>query len=90
VFSRYGPSYLHPQDVDIALAVGGKDRCALSFDGVRFQGSAPPRSTIARYVRRSGGCKPFLTKLPPVPWFERGAVQFRLLRQFSAGCNKLH
>jgi hypothetical protein len=31
-----------PHEAAVALDIGGKDRGELSFDGVRFQGSAPP------------------------------------------------
>jgi hypothetical protein len=39
----------------VAFDIGGEDRSELSFDRVRFQGSAPPRSNIARLSARSEG-----------------------------------
>jgi hypothetical protein len=44
-----------PHKAAVAFDIGGEDRGKLSFDGVRFQGSAPPRSTIAQPGKRSEG-----------------------------------
>jgi hypothetical protein len=54
-----GADLILPHQAAVALDIGGEDRGELSFDGVRFQGSAPPGTSIARYVKRSEGCKPF-------------------------------
>jgi hypothetical protein len=43
----------------VAFDIGCEDRGGLPFDGVRFQDSAPPRSTITQPGKRSEGCKPF-------------------------------
>jgi hypothetical protein len=54
-----GADLIEPHETAVAFDIGCKDRRELSFDGVRFQGSAPPRSSIARPDARSERCKPF-------------------------------
>jgi hypothetical protein len=50
-----GADLIQPHQAAIALHIGGEDRGELSFDGVQFQGSAPPRTSIARPDARSEG-----------------------------------
>jgi hypothetical protein len=50
-----GANLIEPHQAAVALDIGGEDRGELPFDGVRFQGSAPPRSSIARPDERSEG-----------------------------------
>jgi hypothetical protein len=54
-----GADLILPHEATVAFDIGGEDRRELSFDGVRFQGSAPPRSSIARSGERSERCRPF-------------------------------
>jgi hypothetical protein len=54
-----GADLISPHETAVAFDIGGEDRGKLSFDGVRFQSSAPPRSTIAQPGKRSEGCYPF-------------------------------
>jgi len=50
-----GADLIESHQAAVALHIGGEDRGELSFDGVRFQRSAPPGTSIARYVERSEG-----------------------------------
>jgi hypothetical protein len=44
---------ISPHQSTIALDIRREDRGQLPFDGLRFQGSAPPRSSISRPDARS-------------------------------------
>jgi hypothetical protein len=50
-----GADLISPHETAVAFDIGCEDRGKLSFDGVRFQGSAPPRSSIARPAQISEG-----------------------------------
>ena len=50
-----GADLISPHQAAIAFDIGCEDRRELSFDGVRFQGSTPPGSSIARPDARSEG-----------------------------------
>jgi hypothetical protein len=46
---------IEPHQSAVAFDIGGKNCRELSFDGVRFQGSAPPQSSIDLPDARSEG-----------------------------------
>jgi len=53
--SAEGADLISPHQAAIAFDIRCEDRRELSFDPVGFQGSAPPRSSIARPDARSEG-----------------------------------
>jgi hypothetical protein len=48
-----GADLIDTHEAAVPFDIGCEDRGKLPFDGVRFQGSAPPRSTIAQPGKRS-------------------------------------
>jgi hypothetical protein len=54
-----GADLIEPHQSAVAFDIGCEDRGELPFDPRGFQGSSPPRSSIARPDARSAVCKPF-------------------------------
>jgi len=49
---HFADDFISPHQADVTLDIGGENRGELSFDRVRFHGSAPPQPRVYTYLVR--------------------------------------